>query len=65
MAADKSILEAQQPLEDALLDLRTIVQAFADLADGQEPPWLFALHQRIVLCDDLAHAYMLVVHQAT
>lgn len=63
MAGMKSIDQARDALEEALLDTTQIVEAFADLAGDEQPPWLFTLWRRVRKIEELSQAYMEAVHQ--
>ncbi len=63
MAAMESIDRAGADLEEAVLDIGQIVEAFAQLAGDNQPPWLFTVWRRVRKVDELTQAYMAAVHE--
>lgn len=66
MAGMKSIDEARESLEEAMLMAVSTVKACREVLDqlqiGDEPSWLFVLGRHIGAWEEASNAYMMAVH---
>ena len=61
--SDQAMTDARGALEDAVLGLRQLVEAFEDLAGDACPAWLFTLAKSSDAVHESAQRYMGAVHQ--
>lgn len=66
MAGMKSIDEARESLEEAMLMTVSTIKAHREVLDqlqiGDEPNWLFVLGRHIGTWEEASNAYMMAVH---
>lgn len=61
--SDQTVAEARNALEDAVLGMQQLLQAFEDLAGDAPPPWLFTLAKSSDAIHESAQRYMGAVHE--
>ena len=59
----KRVDHARHALEEALLEVSQMVEAFEQLAGEDAPPWLFTVSRHVCRLHESAQAYMGAVHR--